>query len=503
MAWWVYAGILVASYLYNEYLRKKPPKPKPASELALPRIDEGANAPLVFGRCRVRSPILAWTSAFRAPDDGTSPSGFNYRMDMHLIIGIPFQQTSSKLHGIWFGDMKLDDTWGQLSNLLPWDGTAPANPPTKSARVTGPNNRETGIISGYVQFYDGKIAGKPHTDPVGPAAWSHLGKAMLFDGESAEGVPGYRGYLSVAHFHDDAFTPPDNKFQLGASPSIGALSYEVSSYPAFSDAMNVGLEANPAMVLIDVLTGTFGKLGLDNAKIHGPSFLNAKIRLQEEGNGYSRCIEAGTDAGEILREICEQIGGVLFEDNRDGLIKLKLIRPDYDPNAIPHITTSNAKLESFVPGGWEGIPNKVRGIFYDRNRDYQESSATAHNQAVAANHNNEASELVLHYPGCCTRELAEQLVSRDLSNRSRPLAKCTALVNRDFSAVNPGDPVKLTWPEYGVDGRVFRVAAVNRGTLSSRRIRLDLVEDFSFVWRGVVGEEHPLPPHPEDLPVFE
>jgi hypothetical protein len=394
---------------------------------------------------------------------------------------------------VWFGDMQLSL---DPSTLLPWTGSLPpGDPPTESGRLLGLHNRETGIISGYVQLYDGRGT-QAHVDEGPPAgAFTQLGQAMLANGVDEITIPGYRGYVSIAHFHNTSFEA-QNRAQWGASPNLAALSYEVSCYPGTSDAMNVGLEANPAEVIIDILIGQFGKLGLDASKIHGPSFLNAKIRFQEEGNGYSRAIEAGVPAKDILREITEQTASVIFEDNRDGLIHIKLIRPDYDPTTLPHLTPSNCQLESFDAAGIEGVPNKVRVIYRDRNNDYQEKSVSADNQAVAVGQDNEARELVLDCPGVCTRELAEKIAARELSARSRPLAKCTAIVGREFYTVNPGDPVKLTWPKYGVDGRVFRVAGPpSRGTLENGRIRLELVEDFFFSWRGAVDTLPPLETH--------
>jgi hypothetical protein len=43
--------------------------------------------------------------------------------------------------------------------------------------------------------------------------------------------------------------------------------------------------------------------------------------------------------------------------------------------------------------------------------------------------------------------------------------------------VIPGDVIRLTWPEYGIEDVVYRVLEVNRGTLQAGEITIDAVED--------------------------
>lgn len=502
MAWYVYAGIVVANYVYHRLTAESPSGPKPANTIDIPKVKEGEVCSLIYGRCRVRQPVLAWIG-----NTGFTTSGgqFLYHQQFHMVLGIPFERTVSRLWNIWAGDIKVPWQVAGLGENDHTDGTPPA--PFPGAYDSGHTSRydnsvglapnaPPGLIGGRIQFYDGRGT-QQHVEPNAPhGTTSWLGQLMKDDGIAGATIPGYRGYLSVVHFD---FTGHAS-WSLGFNPRLPPVSYEVSSYPADSNALNVGLEANPAWVIVDLLTGTMGKLALPASMVDFDSFGAAAIRLQEEGNGYSRAIEAGVAAGDVIREILDQADGVIFHDPTTNKVKIKLIRPDYDPAAIPHITTSNCeRLVGFSAGGFEGAPNKVVVVFSDRSRDYQEGSESAHNQAVAFAEG--ARELVLNYPGVCTRDLARRIASRELSARSRPLAKCTAIVNRSFYTVNPGDPVKLTWPEYGVDGRIFRVAAIDRGTLERGAIRLELIEDFFYVWRGKLPTKDPK--DLGDLPPFQ
>ena len=385
MAWYVYAGIVVANYVYHRLTAESPPKPKPASEVEIPKVKEGESVSLVYGRCRVRQPIIAWRSDVTATAHPTIAGLFVYGLEWHSIIGIPFERTLSRLWSIWLGDVKLewvsvaggetDHTNGTVPFSFSGGAIGDTAESQQHAFYRVPNSISTvkdndTEVGGFVQFYDGRGSQQHVNMPPPHTTWSALGKVMKDDGIAGATIPGYRGYLSVVHYSIGS-----NKWKLGSSPNLAPISYEVSSYPADSNALNVGLEANPAWVIVDLLTGTMGKLALAASQVDFDSFGAAAIRLQEEGNGYSRAIEAGVAAGDVLREILDQIDGVIFHDPPTNKVKIKLIRPDYDPAAIPHITTSNCeRLDGFSAGGFEGAPNKVVVVFSDRSRDYQEGS---------------------------------------------------------------------------------------------------------------------------------
>ncbi len=507
MAWWVYPAILIASQIYHRLTEKDPAKPKSANDIQIPKIEDGASLQLIYGRCRVRAPLLAYTSSVLAADHyavGGGPAiGVFYCMDLFMILGIPFEQTSSRLWNMWSGELKF--TWfsspftgGEIDHS---SGSPPYTGPGASGTLgeyshwillPPVTDNFTTNTQGDVQFYDGR-ADQSHT--AGIYGRSYLGRSMIDNGAGASSIPGFRGYLSLIHINR-LNVPLGNRWIVGDSPSLSGYSYEVSSYPADSTAFNVGLEANPARVLLDLLIGTLGKLHLDASRIDYDSFSAAAIRLQEEGNGYSRALEGGGTASDLIAEILEQIDATLYEDPRDSKIRIKLIRDDYDWSALIGVTTENCEeLTGFAAGCWDSIITKVRVVFTDRSRDYHPGSATAHNQAKAFS-GEEVRELVIQMPGVCTQALANELAARELAARSRPIAKCRAVVDRTFAGTMPGDPIRVTWPEYGIDGRVFRVAAVNRGTLANGKIALDLIEDFFYVWRNVLVPGHPVKSFP-------
>jgi hypothetical protein len=102
-------GYLALDFAYHR-LTDGEAKTPPAEKPELPRMDEGANVSLIYGRCRVRTPVLVYCGNVRAdPGIGNLPStAITYGVDMLLVLGIPFENSATAhkvgLHGAWAGD---------------------------------------------------------------------------------------------------------------------------------------------------------------------------------------------------------------------------------------------------------------------------------------------------------------------------------------------------------------------------------------------------------------
>jgi hypothetical protein len=458
-------GFLAGQYVYHRWIEDKPVKKKaPPRELQLPRIDPGASVPLIYGRYRVRAPILVW---HETPYLQTS----SYRMNMVFVLGIPFADGAgtSRIHNMWAGDQLL--LW--LDGAPLHTGNGGFEDPISIVGYDASSGEALGI--GLIQL----LNGGPTQELVdaGGNGVTHTGVAMLAN-LSAAGIPGYRGYMTVCLY---AWT-------IGATPSVPNYSFEASSYhtghPNLSLFGTYQDDANPVNVIYDLLTAKFGKLGIDPNQIDLGSFMAAQYTLFMEGHGYSRFIEDAVDADDILQEIQRQIDGVLRENPTTGKLELKLIRNDFDPLQIPHITKDNCeKIVSGAVGGWTNIHNKLRIVYHNRAKDYAEDTESAENQANASDQDIK-NPLILQFPGVCYQSLAKAIAVRELAARSRPLMKMRAIVDRSFVRVSHGDAVKVTWSNPDISGLVFRVANVERGTLEDGKIALDLIQDYYYIWRN-------------------
>ena len=498
-------GFMVGEYVYHRWMDPSDSPPSNAEKnFKIPRVDGGAPHSLLYGRCRVQQPVLAWIdtpkSMAGSSITGLVPSGANaqwaYGLDMFYVLGIPFEGSgsASRVYNMWAGDRLLNvaAVGGSLSSL---DGNRTFNSGTglwDHADVGGGLDANT-IIFGQLEY----LNGNPSQVLIdsGGTAQSAAGVRMLDAGLDYTLVPAYRNFLSV--FLYGAFSGTGFRWIVGPSASVDSYSFEVQSLPTSwlgpnqqvatldGDLTVQNGDANPVDVLYDALTGTRGKLGLATSLVDTASFAAAAATLDAEGNGYSRAWqEDQRPISEMISEILQQVDGVLYEDPSTGTVKIKLVRDDYDITAVPLINPDNCEgLKNFAAGGWTDIVNKVVLTFTNRDDGYKDGTATAQNQANAVGQDGTVRVVKLAMPGICSQALADEVAQRELAARCRPMMKCKAIVSRDFFATCPGDVVRLSWPEYGLSNVPMRVANVNRGTLEDGRIELDLLQDYYHAWR--------------------
>jgi len=497
----IQAGIMLGTFVYHR--TRNPTAPPRDRDVKIPLTEEGAIIPLIFGRCRVRAPVLAWIGDVQT-SSGDVVSGVNsgtllYRASAFFALGIPFEDGLNRVHSMYVGEEALINTLDS-----PGGGAIPGDLRVQTDELEGDGAFEydtrrcslmkdpvgvdldtTPSAGGWVEFLNGNTT-QNIVDPGTLAATTTLGERMVFDVDSDE-IPGYRGFMSVFLYGIDP-PDPDAGFNFGMSPQIPAVSFEASSYPFDAlTADRIGLDANPADVIYHLLKDHLGKLGLDYTRVDYTTFLACALTLDDEGHGYSRAIEDGTDTQEAIDEVLRQIDGVLYEDPLDGLFKLRLIRADFDPATILRIDPSNCEgIENFAAGGWTNVPNKIRVVFTDRHAGYVEGSATAQNQANAVGQNGQVREIVLNFPGICTQALADEVAGRELSARSRPIAKFRVIVDRSFWRVVEGDALLVNFPEYNISGMVVRAAHVSRRGPDSNSIAIDVIQDFFYVHRRIV-----------------
>ena len=470
---------MLGDWIYHRWFYEPPKVKIKPQEVSIPRVDPGAIVPLIYGKCRVRAPLLVWTDTpTRTAGTGSGGNGWPvgtpfYSMNMFLVLGVGMDDGAgtSKVHGMWIGDRKL----------LAWNV---ARETQVFAEISAGNGIEPGQIGGLARYYDGHAA-----QDIGA---SHAGGLMTGAGVPLAEIPGYRGYIAVELYGTGVGTP---QYIIGGSPNVPAYSFEASSYqtggsyPGTGIYGQIGEDSNPMNVAWDMWKARLGKLGISTNYLDSTSFSNAAATLAGESHGYSRCIESIARAGDYLRDIAEQVDCAFYVDETDGKLKVKLIRADFDPNAIVHITKDNCvDLVNISFGGHTNLTNRIRLEYLSRARgyidDYEPAQGPGNSSAQSGVINEEAVQML----GVSHADLAARMAYRELAWRGRNLIKLRAIVDRSFIRVNPGDPIKITWTKPPIAGLVFRVAAVDRGTLTNGRIALDLVQDANFVWRNRIPQ---------------
>jgi Putative phage tail protein len=504
-------GIIGADYAYNRWISPPPGPPGPSEKLSLPTTTVGSPVPLLYGRIRVPSPVLAFctpptvqlTSVLLSAEitAGAVFSPYLYAMDMAFVLGIGFRDFPSRFGPI-APNVQLYNVWAGQTPLLFYGYNS-----GDSTGVPGISTivYEVGYAQGAPAGTDASLSAGPRVEILPGGAGQTLidgsGNPLTYFGVrlAAYGLfgtrsPSYRNYITALLFNSTANTPTGVRsditngaaWYLGVNGDVPGYQFEVSSYPpsGFYNGGMVGEDVNPVDVLYDLFVGTFAKANIPSSYIDMTSWGAAAETLYYEGNGFSRCWDEQQTMADMVSELLSQMGGTLYEDPETGLIGLKLIRADYDPNSLLEINPSNCdEIENFQLGGWTDIPNRIQITFNNRGIGYQQDTAFAQNQGNYFGQAQLGRVSTVSYPGVTTLANAQALADRETMAQSRPLAKCSANVTRDFLRCKIGDPIFLTWPEAGISQMVMRIAAIDKGTLSNNTIKLDLLQDYFYQYK--------------------
>ena len=98
-------GFMLGDYVYHRLHDRPDIKTGDARLLDIPHIEDGSPFGMIYGRCRVRRPVLVWNSApqYNAP---------YYEMDQFYVLGLVMNDGNSQctLHAMYVGDRKYEST---------------------------------------------------------------------------------------------------------------------------------------------------------------------------------------------------------------------------------------------------------------------------------------------------------------------------------------------------------------------------------------------------------
>ncbi|NAW33252.1 phage tail protein [Halomonas alimentaria] len=235
-------------------------------------------------------------------------------------------------------------------------------------------------------------------------------------------------------------------------------------------------DANPAHIVYECLTDTDWGMGADPASLDTASFEAASQVLYAEQFGVFMTWMQQSSIEDFIGDVLDHIKGALYPHPRTGKITLRLLRDDLDHDTLKEITPDNAVLGNFSRKGWGETTNEI--VVTWTNPDTEKGETVRAQDLANLAQQGQLVSGSKNYYGVRTPQLALRLAERDLREASAPLASCEVEVGPEFWDTVPFDGVKVTWPEFGLDGLVMRVMKVNYGDSGSRKIRLSLVEDL-------------------------
>lgn len=248
---------------------------------------------------------------------------------------------------------------------------------------------------------------------------------------------------------------------------------------------------NPANIIYECLTNTDWGMGGSPSLIDTNAFLAVQQTLHSENFGLSMMWTQQATIESFINEVLDHINATMFVSPYTGLLTIKLIRGDYDPDDLFVLNESNCDVDSFQRKLWGETTNEIV-VTWTNPSNEQEETVTTQDLANIAMQGGIVSDSRNYY-GVRNAALAKTLANRDVRFASSPLISAEVTVDRSAWAVVPGDVCKLNYPDEGVASVAMRVMKVNYGKIGESKIKLSLIEDIF----ALVPVEYTAPPTSE------
>lgn len=353
-----------------------------------------------------------------------------------------------------------------------------------------------------------------------------VGSVDVCMGEPAQGIntylrdkigidsPAYRGVLGLvfrggvtqtAQTGKGGFAAPTSRLSSSTraflwsalNPFIKPVSVDVfralkgwyADNPWYPAKAVIGQDANPAHIVAECLTNPEWGMGYPLSAI-GAMFTSTADALSAEGFGLSLQWTGQKSIREFVNTVLEHIDASLFQDRVTGQFQLKLIRDDYSLASLLSFGPDDIlEMQQFQRAAWGETVNELV-VTYTNPETFEDASITVQDLANIRIQGAVVSSS-RSYSGILSANLAYRVAERDLRIGATPLATFRFTANRKAWSVAPGDVIKVTWPEYKLADIAVRVTNINYGSLESREIVIEGVEDVFALPTNSYGEEQP------------
>lgn len=249
----------------------------------------------------------------------------------------------------------------------------------------------------------------------------------------------------------------------------------------------VDTDINPAHIIRDVLTNTRYGLGVPEIKIDDVAFTKMADTLYSENLGVSILWDGSSAIEDFLNTICAHICATMpYVDSESGLWTCKLLRDDYDVNALISLNEYNViKCSEFTRKTMVDLINTVTVNYWDRETG-DTGTVTVDNTARIAQQGKVIAQQV-DYNGFTNAEVASRVALRDLKTLSTPLASATLDVKEIAGGLKVGDCFKWSWSDYGLNNAIMRVSSIKRSGVLTNYVTIECIEDsYSMPMQSVL-----------------
>lgn len=261
-------------------------------------------------------------------------------------------------------------------------------------------------------------------------------------------------------------------------PAATSITAGHGSFTSISNTGGAITAMNPAHILYEVVTNNVWGRGLPTTFIDEPSFLAAAQTLVAEGFGLCMKWMRQDDIDRFVSLVLQHIGGALFINRQTGLVTLKLLRQDYDPDLLAPFTFENGLLDitEDESSSNDTTFNEIIVNYIDPISGQQGSLRTqnlASFQALGTLISN-----TVDYLGLPTASLAARVSQRDLQLNSGEIRRFKIKIDRAGWYISPGDVFKISIPTRGIETMILRAGAIEDGPLEDETITITAMQDI-------------------------
>ena len=258
---------------------------------------------------------------------------------------------------------------------------------------------------------------------------------------------------------------------------------------------------NPAHILYQVCTDSVWGRGIPRRLMDDEAWRYAADMLYKEGFGLCIAWRRSDNLDVFAQQIIDHIGATIYVDKRTGLMRLKLIRDDYDREKLPLFDVDSGLIsidEASNSTGSDAV-NEVIVTYHDPITN-QDASVREQNLALMqteGGYNSKTTE----YLAIPTPDLAKRVAKRDLRMSTLPLKTFSLTFDRRAWHIQPGDVIKIKDTTRDQEEIVIRVGQVEDGTLTDGKVKISAVEDvFLMPAKGTTGTQGTLWVPPDKKP---
>lgn len=355
----------------------------------------------------------------------------------------------------------------RVGDLLAWQGnvTASSNILINSPNLFGGDDKEGGII-GTATLMLGE------EDQIPPDNVIQKIGGM---------VPGFRGVTTLFYYGQICANNPYPKvWKMRVRRADKGWENDDPWYTekcTIQMADNEIKAMNPAHIIYECATNTAWGRGLPRSRIDDTAFRLAADTLYNEEFGMCLRWDRQDDIDKFVQTVINHIGGVIFIDRTTGLLRLNLIRNDYDPDDLPVFTYSTGLLEvqDDQSAANDTVYNEVIVKYHDPITD-NDGQVRVQNlasfQALQA-----VISTSVDYPGIPTSDLAARVAQRDLEMQSNNVRRMTVKLDRRGRTIQPGDPFIISVPSRGIEQIIMRAGEVDESAITDGSVTVKAVED--------------------------